>query len=93
MRRRSGVSRPISAKPDTCTERCDVYPADISVKVARITRGDLAVCLELPTSRGVGMHCQKSAEAIVGVNRSRRAEHEVPRVGGGILKEADEGGS
>jgi hypothetical protein len=64
------VSRPISAKPGTCTERCDVYPADISVKVTRITRGDLAVCLVLLTSEGVGMHRQKSAEAIVGVNAS-----------------------
>src|SRR5216110_3474935 len=33
MRRRSGVSRQISVKPDTCTERCDVYPTGISVKV------------------------------------------------------------
>jgi hypothetical protein len=93
MRRRSGVSRPISAKPGTCTARCAVYLADISVKVARITRGDLAVCRVLPTSRGVGMRRQKSAEAIVGVSRSRRAEREVPRVGGGNLKEADEGRS
>jgi len=49
--------------------------------------------LVLLTSEGVGMLMQKSAEAIVGVSRSRRAEREVPRVGGGILKEADEGGS
>jgi len=49
--------------------------------------------LVLLTSEGVGMLMQKSAEAIVGVSTSRRAEHEVPRVGGGILKEADEGGS
>ena len=39
------------------------------------------------------MGCQKSAEAIVGVGTTRRAEREVPRVGGGDLKEADEGGS
>jgi hypothetical protein len=51
------------------------------------------VCLVLLTSRSVGMHCQKSAEAIVGVSANRRAEHEVPRVGDGILKEADEGRS
>ena len=32
----------------------------------RYTRGDLSVCLEwLPTSRGVGMNGQKSAEGIV----------------------------
>src|SRR5665213_3579026 len=39
------------------------------------------------------MHRQKSAEAIVGVITNRRAEHEVPRVGGGNLRKADEGGS
>ena len=49
--------------------------------------------LVLLTSEGVGMLVQKSAEAIVGVRMSRRAEHEVPRVGGGILEEADEGRS
>jgi hypothetical protein len=32
-RRRRGVSRPKDAKPDTCTERGDVYPTRISVKV------------------------------------------------------------
>jgi len=48
----------------------------------------------LLTSRDVGKQRQKSAEAIVvGVRMSRRAEREVPRVGGGTLKEADEGGS
>ena len=56
--------------------------------------GEICTCaLVLLTSQGVGMRVQKSAEAIVGVSRSRRAEREVPRVGGGILKEADEGGS
>ena len=39
------------------------------------------------------MDRQKSAEAIVGVRTNRRAEREVPRVGGGNLKEADEGRS
>lgn len=34
-------------------------------KVTRITRGDLLICLVLPTSRGAGMDQQKSAEAIV----------------------------
>ena len=87
------MSRPISAKPGTCTERCDVYPADISVKVTRITRGDLHVCLVLPASKGDGMHVQKSAEAIVGVSTSRRAEHEVPRVGGGHVRDVAEGRS
>jgi hypothetical protein len=35
------VRRPISSKPDTCTEGADVDAAGISVKVTRITRGDL----------------------------------------------------
>ena len=39
------------------------------------------------------MRRQKSAEAIVGVGTTRRAEREVPRVGDGHLEEADEGGS
>jgi len=47
----------------------------------------------LLTSQGVGMDRQKSAEAIVGVSANRRAEREGPRVGGGNLKEADEGRS
>jgi hypothetical protein len=47
----------------------------------------------LLTSEGVRMRRQKSAEAIVGVNENRRAERERPRVGGGHLKEADEGRS
>ncbi len=34
-------------------------------KVARITLGDLSTCLVLPASQGVGMGCQKSADAIV----------------------------
>ena len=43
------------------------------------------------------MDRQKSAEAIVGVSMTRRAEHEVPRVGGGISRkpmkaEADRAG-
>jgi hypothetical protein len=78
-RRHGGVSRPISVKPETCTERRDVYPTDISVKVgasypgrsARVPRGTSV----LPASRGVGRLMQKSAEAIVGVSTNRRAEH------------------
>ena len=65
MRRRSGVSRPRAAKPNTCTERYDVYPTGISMKVARITLGDLPSCLVLPASRGDGMGWQKSADAVV----------------------------
>jgi hypothetical protein len=47
------------------------------MKVTRITLGDLSACLVLPTSRGVGRGCQKSAEAIrVGLTSRQRAEHE-----------------
>jgi RNA-directed DNA polymerase len=35
------------------------------MKVTRITLGGLSTCLVLPLPRGVGMGCQKSAEAIV----------------------------
>ena len=86
-RRHGGVRRPISSKPETCTERRDVPqgfpsvidPTDISVKVraqypwrtAGVPRGTSV----LPPSRGGGKPVQKSAEAIVGVSTSQRAEH------------------
>jgi len=38
------VRRPISSKPDTCTETADVDAAGISVKVARLTLGGLPAC-------------------------------------------------
>jgi hypothetical protein len=41
--------------------------------------------------RGVGMLMQKSAEVIVGVRMSRRAEQGMPRVGGGNTRTVDEG--
>ena len=59
------MSRPIDVKPDTCTERYEVNPADISMKVTRITLGGLLSCYVLLASRGGGMGRQKSAEAIV----------------------------
>jgi hypothetical protein len=69
------VSRQIYAKPDTCTERCDVNPTGISKKVARITLGGPPVCLVLPTSRDAGMGWRESAEAIrAALTKSRRAE-------------------
>jgi hypothetical protein len=74
MRRRSRVRCPKSSKPDTCTEGYDVDPTGISVKVVRHTRGDLHACLELPTSRGVGMRMQKSANGIVGRGRGGKPE-------------------
>ena len=80
------MRRPKSSKPDTCTERYDVDPTGISGKVRAQYPG-----------RSVGVPCatdiercrdglQKSAEAIVGGSTSRRAEHEMPRVGGGISR-------
>jgi hypothetical protein len=48
------------------------------MKVTRITLGGLPTCLVLPASRGVGMGCQKSAEAIrVGLTIRQRAKLEV----------------
>lgn len=72
MRRPHRVRRQLSSKPNTCTEDVDVYAAGISVKVARLTLGDLSVCLVLPSLRDGGMNRQKSAEGIVG--SSDRAE-------------------
>ena len=78
-RRHGGVSRPLSAKPETCTERRDVYPTGISVKVSAQYPGRSAQVPRetsvLLASRGVGMPVQKSAEAIVAASRERRAEH------------------
>jgi hypothetical protein len=60
------VRRQISSKPDTCTENTVVDAAGISVKVVRLTLGDLPTCLVvLAASRGAGMGLQKSAEAIL----------------------------
>ena len=73
MRRCSRVSGPIFAKPNSCTERYDVDPADISMTVARITLGDLSVCLVLPAPQGAGMGRQGSADAIV-ATRNRSGE-------------------
>ena len=71
------MRRPISSKPDTCTDGADVYAAGISVKVTRITLGGLSPCLVLPEPRGSGTGRQKSAEAIgAGVTDRQRAEHE-----------------
>ena len=72
MRRSHRVRRPISSKPDTCTEDVAVYAAGISVKVARLTLGGLPICHVLPSLRGGGMNRQKSAEGIV--SSSDRAE-------------------
>ena len=69
------MRRPISSKPDTYTECADVNAAGISVKVARLTLGDLHSCLALAPSRGGGKGVQKSADAIVvGLTTQRRAE-------------------
>jgi hypothetical protein len=73
-RRHGGVSRPISVKPETCTERRDVYPTGISVKVgasypgrsARVPRGNL---------RATGIERCRDAHAEVSRGHSRR-QHE-----------------
>jgi len=67
------VSRQISVKPSTCTERYDVDPTGISMKVARITLGCPSSCLVLLTSRGVGKGWWESADAIV-ATRNRSSE-------------------
>ena len=71
MRHPDGVRGQIDPKPDTCMERLEVYAADISGKVLRLTLGDLPFCLRreahvLVSSRGDAMGWQKSAEGIVG---------------------------
>jgi hypothetical protein len=69
------VSRLISAKPDTCTERYDVNPAGISMKVARITLGGPPACHVLLVSKDAGMGWRASAEAkVAALTKSRRAE-------------------
>jgi hypothetical protein len=65
MRRLYWVRRQVSSKPESCTENTVVDAAGISVKVVRLTLGDLPTCLVLPASRGAGMGLQKSAEAIL----------------------------
>jgi hypothetical protein len=59
------MRRQRSLKSNTCTERYDVNPTGISRKVARLTLGDLLVCLVLLPSRGGGMDRQESADAVV----------------------------
>ena len=59
------MRRPISSKPDTCTESTDVNAAGISGKVACLTLGGLSTCTVLPRLRGFRMGFQKSAEAIL----------------------------
>jgi hypothetical protein len=70
MRRHHGVSKQKSVKPDTCTERDDVYPTRISVKVGVQYPGRSAPVLrfffQLLTLQGEGRLVQKSAEGIVG---------------------------
>ena len=60
LRRRNGVRRPISSKPDTCTERYDVKPTGISRKVARITPGDLLFCQKATDT----VRCQDGAAEV-----------------------------
>ena len=60
------MRRQSDSKSNTCTESLYVDAAGISVKVERITRGDLQLCFELLSSRDDGKKLQKSAEGIVG---------------------------
>ena len=68
MRRRSGVRSPISSKPETCTERCDVDPAGISVKVGAPYPGRSA---DLP--RATDIERSREACAEVSSRHSRLA--------------------
>ena len=61
MRRRCGVRRPISSKPGTCTERNDVYPTGISVKVSAQYPGRSLV---LP-ARATGVERRGDGERVV----------------------------
>lgn len=60
------MRRRFSSKPNTYTEAMDVDAAGISVKVTRITPGDLRLCLRLLMLRSIRMGSQKSADAVVG---------------------------
>ena len=59
------MKRPISVKPDTCTEGMDVNAAGISVKVACLTQGGLSTSQWLRVARVTKKSWQKSAEAIL----------------------------
>lgn len=67
MRRRVGVKRPISSKPGTCTERHDVYPTGISVKVGAQYPGRSA---DLP-ERATGVERRGDGAAEVSRGHSR----------------------
>ena len=69
------MRRPLSSKSYTCTEGMHVDAAGISGKVARLTLGDLSICLALPPSRGDGKDRQKSAE-VVGAELTTRQRTE-----------------
>lgn len=70
MRRRIGVRWRYSLKPETCTERYDVDPTGISVKVGASYpgRSDCGARKGYRPPEGDGMLGQKSAEGIVGDN-------------------------
>lgn len=60
-----GARRPKDLKPDVIrTTGVYMWRVD-GEKVTGLTLGDPAVCHELPSPRGEGMGCRKSAEAIV----------------------------
>ena len=67
MRRRCGVSSPISAKPNTCTEHNGVYPTGISVKVGAQYPGRSAC---VPCATGIARCWDAHAEVSRGHSRA-----------------------
>jgi hypothetical protein len=91
MRRRCGVRRPISSKPGTCTERDDVDPTGISVKVSAQYPGRSAALPERAT--GVERRRDGAGEVSRGHSRCaahRRAEHDGTQVGPVISMDDEE---
>jgi hypothetical protein len=69
------VRRPLSSKPDTCTEGVDVNAAGISVKVTRITLGGLT---DLPCATGI----ERFRDGWSEVSRSHSSRTDQPMKGG-----------
>ena len=91
MRRRCGVRRPISSKPGTGTERNDVDPTGISVKVSAQYPRRSAVLPERAT--GVERRGDGAAEVSRGQSRCaahRSAEHDGTQVGPMISMDDEE---
>ena len=76
MRRRSGVRCPISSKPETCTERYDVDPTGISVKVGAQYPGRSAC---VPCATGIERCGDAHAEVSRRHSRSRTRRYDPRR--------------